>query len=188
MQKTLLLALLMLLVFPLYSQLPAGGQWGCPSIPTQSEFDTTCFQRAGEILLGQGYFDHFGGSDPVYLVIPANRPEYAISMAVAWNFYRNVLGHNKMSINQWFATMGQENGFATYNDGVALPNTLWDVEAGANVAIPCDYPRGDVIVILAQVLVIAGMLLKMEMMDLIIILLPDISRFLLMCLPDILVR
>ncbi|MBX9851231.1 MAG: T9SS type A sorting domain-containing protein [Cytophagaceae bacterium] len=141
MKKALLVIYFACATFLSFGQLPPGGQWGCPSIPMQGEFDTTCFQRAGELKLGQGYFDHYGTADPVYLVIPQNRPSYAIAIAVAWNYYRNTLGHDKMSINQWFATMGQENGFATYN-GVQLPTTIFDVEAGANVAIPCTYPRG----------------------------------------------
>lgn len=137
-----LLPLSLLFVFAiLKAQLPAGGQWGCPSIPVYSDFDTTCFKRTGEIKLGQGYFDHYGSSDPVYLVIPQNRPSFAISIAVAWDYYRNVLGRDGMSINQWFATMGQENGFATYQ-GVLLPATIYDVEVGGNVGIPCQYPRG----------------------------------------------
>ncbi|MCS6822726.1 MAG: T9SS type A sorting domain-containing protein [Cytophagaceae bacterium] len=123
------------------AQLPPGGIWGCPSIPVQDKFDTTCFQRLGEIRLGQGYFDHYGASDPVYLVIPANRPSFAIAMTVAWHYYRNVLGHDRMSLNQWFATMAQENGFASYQ-GVVLPATIYDVEAGTNVTLPCMYPRG----------------------------------------------
>ena len=124
-----------------FAQLPAGGQWGCPSIPIYGEFDTTCFQRASELKLGQGVFDHYGSSDKVYLVIPQNRPSYAIAIAIAWDYYRNVLGRDGMSINQWFATMGQENGFASYN-GVQLPATIYDVEVGGNVTIPCTYPRG----------------------------------------------
>ena len=140
--KKLLLLPFFFITITVFGQLPGGGQFGCPSIPLQGAFDTTCFQNASELLLGQGYFDHYGGADPVYLVIPQNRPSYAIALAVGWNYYRNTLGHNKMSINQWFATMGQENGFATYNDGVQLPATIFDVEAAANVAIPCTYPRG----------------------------------------------
>ncbi|HVD99933.1 MAG TPA: T9SS type A sorting domain-containing protein [Cytophagaceae bacterium] len=124
-----------------WAQLPAGGQWGCPSIPVSGEFDTTCFKPSGQILLGQGYFDHYGSSDPVYLVVPDNRPSFALSMAVAWSYYRNVLGNNGMSINEWFATMGQENGFASYN-GVVLPGAVYDQSSGSNVALPCIYPRG----------------------------------------------
>ena len=124
-----------------HAQLPSGGQWGCPTIPVSGQFDTTCYKPTGEILLGQGYFDHYGVSDPVYLVIPQNRPSYSIAMAVAWSYYRNTLGRDGMSINQWFATMGQENGFATYN-GVQLPLTIYDVSVSANVALPCIYPRG----------------------------------------------
>jgi len=132
--------LLILFSHTSWAQLPAGGQWGCPSIPINGTFDTTCFKRTGEIKLGQGYFDHYGSSDPVYLVIPQNRPSFALSMAVAWSYYSNVLGNSGMSINQWFATMGQENGFATYS-GVQLPATTYDLSSGTNVALP-SYPRG----------------------------------------------
>jgi hypothetical protein len=140
-QKSLFFIFVFLYSIGSFSQLPSGGQWGCPSIPPSGEFDTTCFRRTGEILLGQGYFDHYGGADPVYLVIPQNRPSFALSMAIAWNYYRNVLGRDGMSINQWFATMGQENGFASYN-GVQLPATIYDESLGMNVALPCLYPRG----------------------------------------------
>lgn len=143
MKRSILLTVFLTLLLNTVSvaQLPAGGQWGCPSIPIYGEFDTTCFQRTSELKLGQGVFDHYGSSDKVYLVIPQNRPSYAIAIAIAWDYYRNVLGRDGMSINQWFATMGQENGFASYN-GVQLPATIYDVEAGGNVAIPCTYPRG----------------------------------------------
>jgi hypothetical protein len=144
MKKLLPLIVFITLLNSAFAQLPAGAQWGCPTIPVSGEFDTTCFKPAGEILLGQGYFDHYTSSDPVYLVIPQNRPSYSIAMAVAWNYYRNVLGRDGMSINQWFATMGQENGFATYNGApqLQLPATIFDLSVGANVAIPCLYPRG----------------------------------------------
>ncbi|MFN3404373.1 MAG: T9SS type A sorting domain-containing protein [Cytophagaceae bacterium] len=139
--KKIILIQLLLISINAFAQLPAGGQWGCPSIPISGKFDTTCFIRTGEIKLGQGYFDHYTASDPVYLVIPQNRPSFALSMAIAWNYYRNVLGRDGMSINQWFATLGQENGFVTYN-GVQLPPTIYDESLGMNVALPCNYPRG----------------------------------------------
>ncbi|MFL5728288.1 MAG: T9SS type A sorting domain-containing protein [Cytophagaceae bacterium] len=143
MKKYLLIIFILALTISSYAQTaPFGGQWGCPSVPVTGAFDTTCFKKTGEIKLGQGYFDQFGSSDPIYAIIPQNRPSYAIGFAVAWAYYRNVLGNDGMGINQWFATAIQENGFSTYNDGVSLPNTIYDVEAGTNVAVPCDYPRG----------------------------------------------
>ncbi|HSZ24068.1 MAG TPA: hypothetical protein VK766_00005, partial [Cytophagaceae bacterium] len=132
-------------VFKVMGQLPTGGQWGCPAIPIQSSFDTTCFIKTSQIKLGQGYFDFFGTSDPVYLVIPQNKVHYAISMAIGWNYFRNVVGNNSMNINQWFATMAQENGFATYEESAAmeqLPATIYDAGTGTMVALPCLYPRG----------------------------------------------
>ncbi len=121
--------------------LPSGGQWGCPSIPTKGDFDTTCFKRASELKLGQGFFTHYGTSDPVYFIIPQNRPSYALAIAVGWNYFRNVIGTDAMSINQWSATMVQENGFAAY-PGVQLPSNIYDVEVGGTVPVPCTYPRG----------------------------------------------
>jgi hypothetical protein len=128
-----------------FAQLPAGGQWGCPAIPIQSSFDTTCFQKTSQIKLGQGYFDYYGTSDPVYLVIPKQRVHYALSMAIGWNYFRNVVGNNSMNINQWFATMAQENGFSTYVGNATLeklPTTIYDAGLGTMVALPCQYPRG----------------------------------------------
>jgi hypothetical protein len=146
-KKYLLLLLLFSHIggFVVKGQLPTGGQWGCPAIPIQSSFDTTCFIKTSQIKLGQGYFDYFGVSDPVYLVIPQNKVHYAISMAIGWNYFRNVVGNNSMNINQWFATMAQENGFSTYKESAAmeqLPATIYDAGLGAMVALPCQFPRG----------------------------------------------
>ncbi|HEY8402580.1 MAG TPA: T9SS type A sorting domain-containing protein [Cytophagaceae bacterium] len=135
-----IIAFLFLLPVMVKAQLPAGAQWGCPSIPLSSKFDTVCFLRTSELKLGQGYFDHYGASDPVYFVIPENRPSFALSIAISWNYYRNVLGNDGMNINQWSATLTQENGFATYY-GVQLPATVYDESSGTNVSLP-NYPRG----------------------------------------------
>jgi len=34
-------------------------------------------------------------------------------MAIGLELFQNVVGNNSMNINQWFATMAQENGFST---------------------------------------------------------------------------
>jgi hypothetical protein len=121
--------------------LPPGGMWGCPTIPTISAWDTNCFKKTSEIRLGQGFFNHYGISDPVHFVIPHNRPSYALSIALGWNYFRNVIGTDALNINFWSAIMIQENGFATYN-GVQLPSQVFDVEDNTLKNIGCLYPRG----------------------------------------------
>jgi hypothetical protein len=142
MKKNLLIIFLLVIHFYSYSQLPAGSQWGCASIPSSGIFDTICYQKVGEIKLGQGYFvTNYGTSDSVFLVIPQNRPTYAIGMAVAWNYYRNVAGNNQMSINHWFAVNGKENGF-TCSYGETLPLTIYDTPSASTVTLPTKYTRG----------------------------------------------
>ncbi|MFQ3575412.1 MAG: T9SS type A sorting domain-containing protein [Cytophagales bacterium] len=139
--KKLLLILLASFSYVQSQSLPSGGTWGCPTIPTVSTWDTTCFKRTSELKLGQGFFTHFGASDPVHFVIPQNRPSFALSIALGWNYFRNVIGTDALNINYWSAIMIQENGFATYN-GVQLPTQVFDVEDNAMKTIGCLYPRG----------------------------------------------
>lgn len=126
--------------------LPSGGQWGCPAIPISSTFNRTCFQATSQILLGQGYFDHYGASDPVYVVIPQNKHHYALSIAIGWNYFKNIVGNNSLSINQFSATLAQENGFATFYNGSSvadrMPATIYDAPSGTTIALPCTYNRG----------------------------------------------
>ena len=87
----------------------------CPQIPMKGEFDTLCYFFLDEIQLGQGTVEGLYNNNHEKLIdlyIPQNRPTYAIAIAHAWQYLRNVLRtKNYPSINFWLATSAKQAFF-----------------------------------------------------------------------------
>ncbi len=121
----LLLTLLLIATKP-------GVSWGqndCPAIPTQMEWDTNCFipsnvpdddSKGTGLWLPEAFFHNkYNGATGQAARIPTNRPTWALGIAHAWNYSRNIIKnqyHPKMSY--WMATITQES--------------QWGCDAGAN--------------------------------------------------------
>lgn len=87
----------------------------CPQIPMKGKFDTLCYFYVDEIQLGQGTVEGLYNNNHAKLIdlyIPKNRPTYAIAIAHAWQYLRNVLRtKNYPSINNWLVTSAKESFF-----------------------------------------------------------------------------
>ncbi len=113
----------------------------CPNIPVYSFFEAETFissstpddpSKGTGLWLPEG--DVVRGADVRPMYIPDNRPTWAISLAHAWNYSRNVLGeveHPKLSY--LMATVTQESEWACDK------SAQW----GVNVGHPLGYPFPD---------------------------------------------
>lgn len=118
----------------------AMAQNDCPAYSPYSYFEESCFisantaptgQKMGGIWLPEASFDGKYGQSPNKAHIPDNRKTWAISIAHAWNYSRNILkqtDHPKMSY--WMATVTQESEWRC--DGQAK----WGSFTGSPVGIP----------------------------------------------------
>ena len=127
MKKQLLLILLSLSVFSLFGQVN-----DCPSLPKADKFDTLAYikteiptdpSKAKGIWLGQGTTNGKPG------FIPNNHPGWAIGIAHAWNYSRNVNQRVEYpKIGYWLATLIQESELA------CVPGSTWSAFAQQPVA------------------------------------------------------
>ncbi|HAR20438.1 MAG TPA: hypothetical protein DCR46_07235, partial [Cytophagales bacterium] len=102
-------------------------QNNCPSLPKKSNFDTLTFiktetptdpSKATGIWLGQGTILR-NGTEKRPAFIPSNRPTWAIAIAHAWNYHRNIIKRvNYPKIGYWMATMVQESELGCVDDNV----------------------------------------------------------------------
>lgn len=113
-------------------------QTNCPAIPTNSDWDTTCFipteHSNGKLLLPQAFFaNKYNGASGQAAIIPENRPTWALGMAHAWSFSRNI---NKSvdypKISYWMATVTQESQWGCDN-GAVWPGGLTGSPVGITV-------------------------------------------------------
>ena len=114
-------------------------QNNCPSFPRTFKFDTLDYIKTavptdaingkvtGNIYIGQGMVKvpSKGYTSPVF--IPTNHPTWALAIAHAWNYHRNMIKRvNYPQIGFWLATALQETELgcvpgATWNAGQASP-------------------------------------------------------------------
>ena len=93
-------------------------QNNCPAIPVKSKFDTLGYISAniptnaanatGKLYLGQGFVNWHGiNMRPGF--IPDNKPSWAIAIAVAWNYSRNLAQRVEYpQMGYWMGTLIQE--------------------------------------------------------------------------------
>lgn len=89
----------------------------CPSYPSYYHFDKHCYIEAsypaGEVLLPEARVHGLYVEYPMDIHVPTNRYSYAIGMAHAWNYTRNLIkkvDYPKLSL--WMATATIESGFS----------------------------------------------------------------------------
>jgi gliding motility-associated-like protein len=118
--STLLKYLLMTLCLSfLMSKIFAQGPtlFDCPQYPSYAFFDRSCLIKTaapyGEIRLPQGGVDGLNEERPMHLSIPTNRPTWALGIAHAWNYNRNIIQRvDHPKISYWMAITGHETGMA----------------------------------------------------------------------------
>lgn len=137
MKRSLHLTLLVI-VFSILSMEAIVAQHDCPAHPKSSSFDSLTFIRtaiptdaskAEGIWLGQGTILRNGiETRPAF--IPSNRPTWAIGIAVAWNYHRNLVHRVETpAIGYWLATAVQESELAcvtglTWDDPSQVSNNM----------------------------------------------------------------
>jgi len=115
LKQTTLLLILSLIVSKIQAQGPT--YFDCPMYPTYGFFDRNCFIKtaypAGEIQLPQAGVDGLNEERPMHLSIPDNRPTWALGIAHAWNYNRNIIQRaDHPKISYWMAITGHETGMA----------------------------------------------------------------------------
>jgi len=88
-----------------------------PAMPSYGFFDKNCFIKTaypkGEIQLPQGGVDGMSEERPMNISIPTNRPTWALAIAHAWNYNRNIIqrvDHPKIAL--WMVIPAEETGWA----------------------------------------------------------------------------
>ncbi|MFM7024042.1 MAG: T9SS type B sorting domain-containing protein [Flavobacteriales bacterium] len=104
----------------------------CAAYPKTGKFDTLTYIKASVptdpgkgsgIWLGQGTILR-NGSEVRPAFIPSNHPEWAIAIAVAWNYSRNIVNRVEYpQIGYWLATVVQETELA------CVTGTTWSTPA-----------------------------------------------------------
>ena len=89
----------------------------CPQYPTYAFFERSCLIKtaypAGEIQLPQAGVDGLSEERPMNISIPSNRPTWAIAIAHAWNYNRNIIQRvDHPKISYWMAITAHETGMA----------------------------------------------------------------------------
>jgi len=118
--STFLKQITMLLFLALWgSKVAAQGpvRFDCPQYPSYAFFDRSCLIKTaapyGEIRLPQGGVDGLNEERPMHLSIPTNRPTWALGIAHAWNYNRNIIQRvDHPKISYWMAITGHETGMA----------------------------------------------------------------------------
>ncbi|MCX6183050.1 MAG: hypothetical protein NT150_14110 [Bacteroidetes bacterium] len=112
---------LLLIIFLASLSLPISAQWpvhfDCPQYPSYAFFDRSCLIKTaapyGEIRLPQGGVDGLNEERPMHLSIPTNKPSWALGIALAWNYNRNIIQRvDHPKISYWMAITGHETGMA----------------------------------------------------------------------------
>lgn len=123
---------LFIAVFTLCTLANVFSQNDCPSFSQNSKFDTLTFIKtatptddknskvAGNIYLGQGFVKtNTNYIAPVF--IPNNKPTWALAVAHAWNYHRNIIKRvNYPQIGYYLGTVLQETELA------CVTGTTWD--------------------------------------------------------------
>lgn len=118
--STFLKQITMLLFLALWgSKVLAQGpvRFDCPQYPSYAFFDRSCLIKTaapyGEIRLPQAGVDGLNEERPMHLSIPTNRPTWALGIAHAWNYNRNIIQRvDHPKISYWMAITGHETGMA----------------------------------------------------------------------------
>ncbi len=89
----------------------------CPEYPSYAFFERSCLIKtaypAGEIQLPQAGVDGMSEERPMPISIPSNRPTWAIAIAHAWNYNRNIIQRvDHPKISYWMAITAHETGMA----------------------------------------------------------------------------
>ncbi len=92
-------------------------RFDCPQYPSYAFFDRSCLIKTAapytEIRLPQGGVDGLNEERPMHLSIPTNRPTWALGIAHAWNYNRNIIQRvDHPKISYWMAITGHETGMA----------------------------------------------------------------------------
>jgi hypothetical protein len=103
-----------------------------PEYPSYGFFDRSCYIKTaypiGEIHLPQGGVDGMSEERPMRISIPTNRPTWALAIAHAWNYNRNIIqrvDHPKIAL--WMAITAEETGMACDCDAVwPQDRTPWE--------------------------------------------------------------
>ncbi len=123
------------------------GQKNCPAIPVKSKFDTLGYISAniptnpanasGKLWLGQG-FVNWHGIELRPGFIPDNRPSWAIAIAVAWNYSRNLAQRVEYpQMGYWMGTLIQESQLS------CVTTTVWNDPTHSPVAWQLGVGPGD---------------------------------------------
>ncbi|MCP4521397.1 MAG: T9SS type A sorting domain-containing protein [Cytophagales bacterium] len=114
----------------------------CPAYPSQSTWDESCYisantpdpdatdRSSGKLYLPEAFFSgKYNGVQGQAARIPKNRPTWAIGMAHAWNYSRNIIkSPSYPKISLWMATITQES--------------QWGCDAGAEWKAGTGSPTG----------------------------------------------
>ena len=92
-------------------------RFDCPQYPSYDFFDRSCLIKTsypnGEILLPQAGIDGYNEERPMHVSIPSNRPTWALGIAHAWNYNRNIIQRvDHPKISYWLAITAHETGMA----------------------------------------------------------------------------
>ncbi len=123
MKKTYYLFLFILMANSVFGQtgiVPADDapiKLDCPQFPLYDSWDKNCLIKTaepyGEIRLPQAGVDGLNLESPMWLVLPNNKPGWALGIAHAWNLHRNYIGKiNYPKISYYLGILGIETGLA----------------------------------------------------------------------------
>jgi hypothetical protein len=99
----------------------------CPATPSYAFFDSLCFIPSGVLTLPQGTVKGLFTTSDGYAYLPSNHMGWALGIAHAWNYTRNVLRTpNKLSMELWLAIATQETQLG------CIPGSVWTPAANGS--------------------------------------------------------